>query len=335
MIRALVSIGTNSTRLLVQDGERRIAAESRGTRLGSGIGSTGTIDAAARERTLAAIDEYVAFARRLGSEAVDAIATSALRRASDGGGFGDEVAERVGIAPRILSGGDEATYSFLGATAGRTDEGTVGVLDVGGGSAELAVDRPARARASGRVERAVSLEIGAVRLSERHPALLGRRALGGAERRALEAEARADAAGVLSPFAELRGFAELIAVGGTVFTASAMVAGGVRDGATMTRADTRRLIDELLARDLEGRKTMPQIRPQRADILPAGLIVVDEVCRLLGIDTFTVSEADLLLGYLSSPAFRSAKLPPEPTGEGANDGGGMMVESADTADLDH
>jgi exopolyphosphatase/guanosine-5'-triphosphate,3'-diphosphate pyrophosphatase len=327
VIRALVSIGTNSTRLLVQDGQRRIAAESRGTRIGRGIGITGTIDAAARERTLAAIDEYVALARGSGAAAVDAIATSALRRASDGAGFGDEVAARVGIAPRILSGAEEATYSFLGATALRDDNGAaVAVLDVGGGSAELAVDRPAHARATGMVQRALSLEIGAVRLSERHPALLGARALDEGERRALEAEARADAGAVLAPFAELRGFEELIAVGGTALTAAAMVAGGDGDGATMTRDEARRLIDALLSRDLDARKAMPQIRPQRADILPAGVIVVDEACRILGVDRFTVSEADLLLGYLTSPAFRAATLPPERTGRGANDGDGMMVE---------
>ncbi len=58
---------------------------------------------------------------------------------------------------------------------------------------------------------------------------------------------------------------------------------------------------------------MPQIRPQRADILPAGMIVVDEACRILGVDRFTVSEADLLLGYLTSPAFRAVPLAPERT----------------------
>jgi exopolyphosphatase/guanosine-5'-triphosphate,3'-diphosphate pyrophosphatase len=313
VIRALVSIGTNSTRLLVQDGERRLAGESRGTRIGAGIGISGTIDAAARERTLAAVDAYVTQARTLSAAAIDAIATSALRRASDGAAFGAEVAAQVGIAPRILSGAEEATYSFLGATAARTGDGTVGVLDVGGGSSELAVDRPDRARASGRVERVLSLEIGAVRLSERHPALLGARALSDDERRSVEAEARADAAAVLAPFAGLRGFEELIVVGGTAFTAAAMVAGGVRDGARMTREDSRALIEELLRRDLDARKAMPYVRPQRADILPAGLIVVDEACRIAGMDSFTVSEADLLLGYLTSPAFRAVPFPPRET----------------------
>jgi exopolyphosphatase/guanosine-5'-triphosphate,3'-diphosphate pyrophosphatase len=156
------------------------------------------------------------------------------------------------------------------------------------------------------VRNTISLEVGAVRLAERHPALLGTRALSSDERRALDDEARADAAAVLAPLAAWRGLTELIVVGGTVFTASAMIAGGVHDGATMTRAETNSLIDELLARYLEARKAMPHIRPQRADILPAGLIVVDEACRLLDVSEFTVSEADLLLGYLTSSQFRSA-----------------------------
>jgi exopolyphosphatase/guanosine-5'-triphosphate,3'-diphosphate pyrophosphatase len=316
VVRALFSIGTNSTRLLVLDGERRIAAESRGTRIGTGIGATGTIDAAARNRTLAAIDEYAAIVLRHGPAAVDAIATSALRRARDGASFAAEVAARVGVEPRVLTGAEEATYSFLGATASWRDgdarEGedrAVAVLDVGGGSTELAVDVPSRARARGAVERTLSLEVGAVRLSERHPALLGARALDAHQRRALASEARADAAAVLAPLAGERGFAALIAVGGTVFTAAGMLNAGTSDGTTMSHADRSQLIDDLLARDLAARKAMPHIRPQRADILPAGLIVVDECCRLLAVDTITVSEADLLLGYLTSPAFRGSPLP--------------------------
>jgi len=306
VIRALFSIGTNSTRLLALDERgRRVAGESRGTRVGAGIGATGTIDPEAHDRTLDAIDAYVAMVRELGPATIDAVATSALRRASDGARFAERVADRVGVSPRILSGAEEATYSFLGATMQRSGDEEIAVLDVGGGSAELAVDAPSRARRDRVVRRTFSLEIGAVRLSERHRALLGARALDAAERRALEREARADAAGVLGPYGQVRGFRELIAVGGTVFTAAAMVAGGARDGATMTRADRERLIDSLLARDLDARKAMPFIRPQRADILPAGLIVVDEACRALGVDAFTVSEADLLLGYLTSPAFRA------------------------------
>ena len=312
MIRALISIGTNSTRLLVLDGDLRVAGESRGTRLGTGIGTTGTIDAVARVRTLAAVDDYLAIARARGAQVVDAVSTSVLRRASDGDAFSDEVAARAGVAPRVLSGEEEAMYSFLGATSLRNGEREIAVLDVGGGSTELAIDLPSRARSAGRVQRTFSLEIGAVRLSERHSALLGARALQARQRIALEAEARADAAAVLASYGGVRGFDELIAVGGTVFTAAAMVAGGLRDGATMSHLERQRLIDALLARDLNARKALAHIRPQRADILPAGLIVVDEACRLLGIDQLTVSEADLLLGYLGSPAYRAVPLPAVP-----------------------
>ena len=117
VVRALVSIGTNSTRLLVLDGALRVASESRGTRIGTGIGVSGKIDPAAWERTLAAVDDYLRVARARGTTQIDAIATSGLRRASDGEAFGAEVAARVGIAPRVLSGAEEATYSFLGATS--------------------------------------------------------------------------------------------------------------------------------------------------------------------------------------------------------------------------
>jgi exopolyphosphatase/guanosine-5'-triphosphate,3'-diphosphate pyrophosphatase len=308
MIAALVSIGTNSTRLLVIDGRRRLAAESRGTRIGQGLGEDGLLAPDARARTLAAVDDYVAIARDRGAATIDAIATSALRRAADADAFGAEVAARVGIAPRILSGAEEASYSFLGATSERTSEGDVAVLDVGGGSSELAIDAPPRARASGIVARTLSCEVGAVRLSERHPALLGAEPLDEPARFALESEARADAAAVIAPFAQVRGVRDLIVVGGTAFTAAAMVANGMRDGTRITRADCGALIDALLARGLEERKRLPHIRPQRADILPAGLIVIDEACRLLGAHEFTVSEADLLLGYLSSPQYRSIPL---------------------------
>jgi exopolyphosphatase/guanosine-5'-triphosphate,3'-diphosphate pyrophosphatase len=304
----LFSIGTNSTRLLVLDGEERCAAESRGTRIGTAIGATGSIDPEARERTLAALDDYVEIARRCGATVADAIATSALRRASDAGAFVAAVAERVGVEPRVLSGNEEATFSFLGATRSREANEPVAVLDVGGGSSELALDVPSHARSRGAVARTMSVEIGAVRLSERHRELLGGQALDDSRRSAVEAGARADAAAALEPFGAVRDCAELIGVGGTVFTAAGMLAGGKPDGAVMTHADRQRLIAALLSRDLDARKALPFIRPQRADILPAGLIVVDEACRLLGIDGLTVSEADLLLGYLTSPHFRAVPL---------------------------
>lgn len=309
-LRALVSIGTNSTRVLVVDGDDTVEAASVGTRLGTGIAATGHLDSDAIARTLAAIANYMVTIRARDA-LVDSIATSVMRRASDGEAFAARVGALVGIAPRVLSGDEEAAYSFLGATRRGGGSETVGVLDVGGGSTELAADIPAHARAAGRVARTISLEVGAVRLAERQPALLGERALDGPARAAVLAEARADAASVLAPLAAFAGLPHLIAVGGTAFTAASMVAlAALRDGVEIGAADRAALLETLLGRDLEARKTLPFIRPQRADILPAGIIVIDEACRLVGIDRVRVSVDDLLAGYLYSAAYRPCKPSP-------------------------
>jgi exopolyphosphatase/guanosine-5'-triphosphate,3'-diphosphate pyrophosphatase len=279
-------------------GENVLVAQSVGTRLGARLDERGNLDPQARERTLATIGDYLATARTEGST-LDVIATSAMRRAHDAAAFVADVHALTGVEPQIISGEEEARYSFLGATASLKLPGRVGVLDVGGGSTELAVGT------SERIASAISLEIGAVRLSERHPDVLGARALTPAERETLAREARADAASVLAPLANARGFTQLVAVGGTAYTAAAMLARDpTRDGVLMTQAQRTHLIDDLLAHDLEGRRALPFIRPQRADILPAGLLIIDEACAQLAIDGVLVSHQDLLAGYLQSPAYR-------------------------------
>ena len=294
--RALISIGTNSTRLLVLDRDTTLVAESRGTRLGTGLQHAGRLDPAARERTLAAIADYVEIAREYDAP-IRCIATSAMRRASDGAAFTADVRALTAAEPHILSGDEEATYSFLGAT--RTHAGTVpiAVLDVGGGSTELAIDVPAQAHERGSVSYTCSVEIGAVRLAERHPALLGAVALDPAERRALLAVVYADVAAVLAPFAAAPRPDRAIVVGGSAFTAAAMIAAApLRDGVVMHAAERADLLDALLARPLDERKALPFIRPQRADILPAGIAIIDEACRILGVADATVSVDDLLAG---------------------------------------
>ncbi len=280
-----------------------VAVDSRGTRLGTGLQHTGRLDPDARIRTLEVIDEYVSVVRTYEAR-VACIATSAMRRASDGASFSDELTQRVGVAPRILSGDEEAAFSFLGATAAAGGDGPVGVLDVGGGSSELAVDVPALARERKQVAFTTSVEIGAVRLAERFPILLGATALDAPARAAAVAAARADIRAALVPYTTAPRPEGLIVVGGTAFTAASMVAGGPqRDGVTLDASQRTGLIDALLARTLDERKAMPFIRPQRADILPAGLLIIDEACAMLDASIVTVSVDDLLAGYLASEEY--------------------------------
>ncbi len=289
-----------------------MAVDSRGTRLGTGLQHAGRLDPAARERTLAAVADYMGTVR-LHRAAVACIATSAMRRAADGAEFSAAVRSLTGIDPRILSGDEEATYSFLGATGNVQEAERVGVLDVGGGSSELAVDVPEQARARGAVAYTHSAEIGAVRLAERFPAFLGGAALDADGSAQLLAMAREAVAGVLAPFAEAPHPERMIVVGGTAFTAAAMIAQApLRDGVRITSAQRARLLDALLARDLEARKALPFIRPQRADILPAGIVIIDEACRMLGAGEITVSVEDLLAGYMASADFARHALPAQP-----------------------
>jgi exopolyphosphatase/guanosine-5'-triphosphate,3'-diphosphate pyrophosphatase len=274
--------------------------------LGRGLDAGGKLEPEARERTLETIRAYMGDVRTHGAS-IDVIATSALRRADDAAAFGAAVEAITGVAPRIISGHEEAAYSFAGATRGARTTGRIGVLDVGGGSTELAVGtRDA-------IERTISLEIGAVRLSEKFPALLGERALDREERRGLIGGARAASDAVLAPLGEFELFADLRAVGGTVFTAAAMLSGDpFLDGVRIDRAQRRTIIEDLLSRDLQTRREMANIRPQRADILPAGLIIVDVACERLRIDALHVSHADLLAGYLYSSEYRCAAAPAAP-----------------------
>jgi exopolyphosphatase/guanosine-5'-triphosphate,3'-diphosphate pyrophosphatase len=280
-----------------------LAVDSRGTRLGTALQASGRLDPAARERTLAAVADYMRTVREHRAT-IACIATSAMRRAADGAAFAADVRSVTGADPRVLSGDEEATYSFLGATGADGGSERIGVLDVGGGSSELAVDVPAGARRNAHVAYTCSVEVGAVRLAERHPALLGAVALGAAARTHVIAQARADAAAVLAPYAAAPAPDRLVVVGGTAFTAAAMVAGAaLRDGVRMSAAERARLLDELLERDLAARKELPFIRPQRADILPAGIVIIDEACRILGRPDVTVSVDDLLAGFLTSSEY--------------------------------
>jgi exopolyphosphatase/guanosine-5'-triphosphate,3'-diphosphate pyrophosphatase len=280
-----------------------MTAQSVGTRLGRGLDVGGKLDPQARERTLETIRAYMGDVRTYRAN-IDVIATSALRRTDDAAAFGDAVAAITGVVPRIISGDDEAAYSFAGATWGSRTSGRIGVLDVGGGSTELAVGTREA------IERTISLEIGAVRLSEKFPALLGGRALDRDESRAVIGGARAASDAVLAPLSGFEPFADLLAVGGTVFTAAAMLSGDpYLDGVRIDRAQRRAVIEDLLSRDLEARRGMANIRPQRADILPAGLIIVDVACERLRIDALQVSHADLLAGYLHSPEYRGSRAP--------------------------
>ena len=168
---ASIDIGTNSVLLLVaeRDGAGTLCAvleRARVTRLGAGVDRTRQLAPEAVERTLACLGDYAADLRRLGVTRLDVVGTSAMRDASAGELFVARAGELLGVAPRVVSGDEEARLTFEGALVGLDLAGALSVFDVGGGSTEIV--RGTRDGASATVLEAVSLDVGSVRLTERH-----------------------------------------------------------------------------------------------------------------------------------------------------------------------
>lgn len=164
---AAIDIGTNSVLLLVA--ERRgdvivpIVERATITRLGQGVDATRALAPEATRRTLDCLARYAEEIRATGAARVAVAGTSAMRDAAGGESFRAEATSLLGVEPRVISGREEAELTFEGAMTGLGLSGSVTVVDVGGGSTEVVTGDVATGP-----DRAVSLDVGSVRLTERH-----------------------------------------------------------------------------------------------------------------------------------------------------------------------
>jgi exopolyphosphatase/guanosine-5'-triphosphate,3'-diphosphate pyrophosphatase len=293
---AAISVGTNSTRVLLADMAPELPhvdlARSIGTRIGEGLGQQGRLGEEPIRRTLEAIRQLHRSVRghyvRL-----FALATSAVRRADNGDDFARMVEEILGVPLRVLTGDEEATASYRGAITafGALHGERVGVIDTGGGSTEYAVGTLTMP------ERLISCEIGAVRLTEAVPALAGRDGI--VDLTTIE-RARAIARQALAPLRDYPPVERLAFVGGSATTTASIVRGrkGKIASYTVNRADLQKVLVKLCGLDLKERKEVVGMKPQRADILPGGIIVLDTVFDIVKRDVAVATTADLLLGFL-------------------------------------
>jgi exopolyphosphatase/guanosine-5'-triphosphate,3'-diphosphate pyrophosphatase len=303
---AVISVGTNSTRMLLADMAYEVAhvdaTGSIGTRIGEGLDSGGRLGAEPIRRTLDAIGQLY---RQVRGRHVKlfAIATSALRRAANGNEFLEQAREILGVPIRILSGEEEAEASYRGAITalGALRGERVAVIDVGGGSTEYAIGT------SIEPERVVSCEIGAVRLTEALPALAGRD--GAVDAETIE-RARKFARDALAPLADCDPVERVAFVGGSVTTTAAIVRArkGTVDTYPLARADLQNVLTRLSAMPLDERRNVVGMKAQRADILPAGIVVLDTALEIIRLDTAVATASDLLLGVLLQ--YRDANGPP-------------------------
>jgi exopolyphosphatase/guanosine-5'-triphosphate,3'-diphosphate pyrophosphatase len=310
-----IDCGTNSIRLLVADldpGSGAITDVLRRVevvRLGYGVDRTGLISPEAMERTLAMAREYAAQCRELGAEGVRFVATSASRDASNASDFVAGVAEafdHYGIAPEVISGDEEASLSFRGATGDLREAGVAGpylVVDLGGGSTEFV-------RGEAAIESALSVDMGCVRMTERY---LRSDPPDHAEIRdaARDINAAIDEAAEAVDF---EGVSTLVGVAGTVTTITAHALGlPSYDPARihlsrMGPVEVQRAAASLLHMSHAERAALGFMHPGRVDVIGAGALVWHEVVRRLaghGVQQVVTSEHDILDGIALSVGDRA------------------------------
>jgi exopolyphosphatase/guanosine-5'-triphosphate,3'-diphosphate pyrophosphatase len=293
---AVIDIGSNSARLLIAEVAdvrvTEIERRSQVTRLGRGVDLSGQLSSEAIEAACEAIADYVAIYREAGVETVEAIATSAVRDASNGSAFIAELRERFALAARVLDGEEEARLTYLGATSEAQPTVPTLVIDIGGGSTEMIVGTGAE------IAFHTSLQAGVVRHTERHissdpPSAVNLEELAADVRGTIEAalagrpEARAEAA---------------VAVAGTPTSLAAIEMElepydpAKIHGHTLALPSIQRMLSLLASAPLDKRTQIVGLHADRAPTVVSGVVILIEAMRAFGLDQVEVSEHDILYG---------------------------------------
>ncbi len=293
---AAIDCGTNSIRLLIADvtdqGMREVTRQMEVVRLGEDVDTTGQFKVEAVQRTLKVVARYSDEMRRRGVERVRFCATSATRDASNREIFISGVNELLGITPEVIPGVEEAALSFLGATAEMASaDGPFLVVDIGGGSTEFVFGTHS-------VEKAVSVNIGCVRMHERH---LRSNPVDKSELAAAIADID-DAISRASKEVPITEAKTLIAVAGTATT----VAAAALDLDSYDRyaihlaripaEEVHRIAHQFQGSSTEQIAALPYMHPGRVDVITAGSLVLSRIMLATGATNFVASESDILDG---------------------------------------
>ena len=312
---AAFDCGTNSLRLLIAD----VAAdgtltdlrrETRLVRLGQGVDATGEFAPEALERTFAVAKEFAEVAADYQPEKLRFVATSASRDVKNRDEFFAGIFSILGVVPDVIAGEEEARLSFLGATARLEDaDGPYVVMDLGGGSTELVLGHDD-------VQAAVSMDIGSVRLTERHMPV-ETPSEDQIQAALTDIDGQLDQAAKIVDFSVPRTF---IGVAGTVTTITAGILGLESyqreriHGAHISVADVADESRRLLAMDRQTRTDLPYMHPGRVDVIGAGSLLFARIVARFdqavtaagGSLDIRISETDILDGTALDLALTSS-----------------------------
>lgn len=294
---AALDCGTNSLRLLVADVEggvlRDVERSMMIVRLGQDVDRTGLLAPDALERTRIALAAYARRIAALDVDAVRMVATSATRDAANRSDFQAMVLATLGVEPEVIGGREEAELSYAGAVSGLPGApAPMLVADIGGGSTEVILG------SSDGVAAALSVDVGCVRLTERHlhadpptPDQVG----------AAEADIRAAILDIRSavPVEQARTF---VGLAGSVTTVAALALelpaydAAAIHGSVIPVGRVRSVAAGLLTMSRARRAALPVMHPGRVDVIGAGALILRVLMDALEIDQVTVSEHDILDG---------------------------------------
>jgi exopolyphosphatase/guanosine-5'-triphosphate,3'-diphosphate pyrophosphatase len=298
---AAIDCGTNSVRLLVADVDTPLPTDvvrrMEIVRLGRGVDKTGRLAPEAIEATRDALADYAAQIRDLGAVRTRMVATSATRDAANADEFRSMVEETLGVTPEVVSGEEEAHLSFAGAVQGLPPglDAPYLVVDIGGGSTEFVVG-------TAEPESAISVDIGCVRMTERHlvddpptPAQIA-----AAER---DIEAAVERALTVVPGRDAR---TLVGLAGSVTTVTGLALEldqyrpEVIHHARISYEQVATVTADLLAMTRAQRLALPVMHPGRADVIGAGALILKVLMRETGQGAVVASEHDILDGICLS-----------------------------------
>lgn len=304
---ATIDIGTNSVLLLIAEhGDagviRAVTERAEITRLGQGVDRTRTLAPAAVERTLTCLSAYADEIRDAHVDRVAIVGTSAMRDAEGGEDFVARAQALLGVAPRTISGDEEARLTFSGALVGlglgseqrtKADATAASVVDVGGGSTEFVYGR--MSKDGPHIDFAKSLDIGSVRLFERFVANDPPR---DDELESVRSFVAAELASLPPPPAGV----PLVGIAGTVTTLAAVARAidpydGARVHGLRLRRDEIAAVRETLAGvALATRAKLPGIEAKRADVIVAGAVIVEAVIAWANAPELVVSDRGVRWG---------------------------------------
>jgi len=292
---AAIDIGTNTALLLVAEVTQLneilpVVQEEKIVRLGQGVDRNKNLNSQAIARTLAAIRGQIKIATDLGVEQILISGTSAVRDAANREILLAAIKNDFGITMQVLSGDEEAELTYFGALSNKNLQRNISVVDIGGGSTEFIFGTQKK------IEYSASLNIGSVRLTER---LVGNDPI-------TEAEYNSIRRAVKEQFTSLKSFdaGQLVGIAGTITTLAAMhlqmdiYDSSKIDKSLLTISQVEKIVSDLKMKTLSQRKKIPGLKPERADVILAGALILLEVMQHFKFKQTLVSDRGVRFGLI-------------------------------------